>query len=257
MGYAISVLISTYDNRRFIEKKLDEVRRQSFFAQAEFVFIETASPGRERDLLAPFCEAHRNCRLLTSERRRTLYEAWNLGWDAASAPLLCYSNMDDAMHPRLLETVVAAMGEHPWDAASVLIAKQHENDPALDDWSIERIRLLEWSSRPGPFTVWRSDLKGRIGQFDGRFASAGDKDFWARIAAYRLRVGLVKRVLYLYTRSSRQLSKTRDTTRQEADDRLHREKPYPARWHRGLRWQVLWRRWFFRLRPGLYILPAP
>jgi GT2 family glycosyltransferase len=256
MGYAISVLISTYNNRRFVEKKLAEVRRQSIFAQAEFIFVETASPEHEREWLAPFCQTHPNCRLLASDTRQTLYEAWNLGWDAASAPLLCYSNMDDAMHPRLLEAVVAAMHQRPWDVCSVLIAKQYDNDPALDDWSIGRLRRLEWSLRPGPFSAWRADLKERIGQFDGRFVVSGDKDFWARITAHRFRVGLVKRVLYLYTKSTRQLSKARDTTWRQTEVHLHQEKLYPLRWHPGLRWQIFWRRWVFRILPHLYTLPV-
>lgn len=116
MAPQISVLISTYNNRRFVAKKLAEIRRQTIFDRAEFLFIETGSPERERELIAPFCAEHPNCRLLTTEDRRTLYAAWNLGWDAARAPLLCYTNMDDAMHPALLEHLVKVMEEKPWDA---------------------------------------------------------------------------------------------------------------------------------------------
>jgi GT2 family glycosyltransferase len=115
MSYRISVLISTYDNRRFVEKKLVEIGRQTIFDQAEFIFVVTASPGHERNLLSPFCAGHPNCRLLALDERKTLYEAWNLGWDAATAPLVCNSNMDDAMHPRLLETVADTMERRPWD----------------------------------------------------------------------------------------------------------------------------------------------
>ncbi len=253
----ISVLVSTYNNRRFVEKKLREIRRQSLFNDAEFLFIETASPERERDLLAPFCAGHPNCRLLTTEDRRTLYAAWNLGWDAARAPLLCYSNMDDTMHPRLLEHVAAAMERRHWDACSVLIAKQPADDPALDTWPRERLRRLPLSLRPGPFTAWRADLKDRLGQFDGRFTIAGDKDFWSRLVARRAPVGLVPRVLYLYTKSAGQLSKeTKETPRWQNDLRLFAGKPYPIRWHAGLRWQVFWRRYLLRLAPRSCVVPA-
>jgi biofilm PGA synthesis N-glycosyltransferase PgaC len=105
----ISVLISCYNNARFVAKKLAEIRAQTWFDHAEFLFIETASPERERELFSPFCAQHPNCRLLALDERKSLYEAWNIGWREARASLVCYSNMDDAMHPLLLEQIVTAM----------------------------------------------------------------------------------------------------------------------------------------------------
>ena len=131
--YRISVVISTYNDREFVEKKLDEIRQQSIFETAEFIFVEPDSPQRERELLAPFCEQHPNCRLLALEERVNLFTAWNLGWQAASAPLVCNSNMDDIMHPRLLESVAAQMEGCDWDVCTVLIARaQLSSMPAND-----------------------------------------------------------------------------------------------------------------------------
>ena len=252
----ISVLISTYGNRRFVAKKLTEIQRQTLFEHAEFLFIETASPERERDLLAPFCAAHPNCRLLATEDRRTLYEAWNLGWGAARAPLLCYSNMDDAMHPRLLERLVAAMERESWDACTVLIARQQADDPLLDSFSPAHLRRLTLGRRPGPFSCWRATLKETIGQFDGRFVVMGDADFWSRLTARGLRVGLVPEVLYLYTRSAQQLSKDGGgASWRERDASLLKEKDYPIGWHPGLERQLVLRRWLWRLNTGWFIVP--
>src|ERR1041384_2585971 len=165
----ISVLISSYNNARFVVKKLAEIRAQTWFEHAEFLFIETASPERERDLFAPFCREHPNCRVLATDDRKSLYEAWNLGWREARAPLVCYSNMDDAMHPRLLEKVTGAMERERWDACTVLIAKQ-PMDARWNDWS--RANRLPLSTRPGPFAAWRSELSKSLGGFDERFLVA-------------------------------------------------------------------------------------
>ena len=54
MAPQISVLISTYNNRRFVAKKLAEIQRQTIFDRSEFIFIETGSPECERELIAPF-----------------------------------------------------------------------------------------------------------------------------------------------------------------------------------------------------------
>ena len=126
----ISVLISCYNNACFVAKKLAEIRAQTWFDRAEFLFIETASPGRERELFEPFCREHSNCRLLALDERKSLYEAWNIGWREARASIVCYSNMDDTMHPRLLELVVTAMEREQWAL----------DDIVCDEEAIERHR---------------------------------------------------------------------------------------------------------------------
>jgi len=257
MNYLISVLISTYDDRDFVEKKLAEIRRQTIFDQAEFIFIETASPAHERDLLKPFCREHPNCRLIALNERKTLYEAWNLGWNAASAPIVCYSNMDDVMHPRLLELAVQHMTQKHWDICSVLIGKQ-PLDALSTDWSPARLKKLQLGNNPGPFTAWRADLKDRIGQFDGNLAIVGDREFWARAHYHHLKSGIVPGLLYLYSKSPGQLSKSpRFHELQENDRRLVAQKPYPLEfppdWKRRLASFKIIRALF----PRKYIVPFP
>lgn len=255
MEPVVSVLLSTYNSRQFVEKKLAEIQRQTLFPRAEFLFIETASPTRERELLEPFCRAHGNCRLVTLEERKTLYEAWNIGWAESRAPLLCNSNMDDCMHPRLLEEVVAAMARKPWGACSVLIAKQPV-DEHCDDWSPARVRRLELSSRPGPFTAWRTNLRERLGDFDGRFYVAGDKDFWARLGSKRVPLGIIPKVLYFYTRSPDQISKSpAGAERREHDRKLAATKPYPFAWPPGVRQRIAWLAFCRRLFPRKFLVP--
>ncbi len=249
----IAVLISSYNNARFVAKKLAEILAQTWFNRAEFLFIETASPERERESFAPFCREHSNCRLITTDERKSLYGAWNLGWRAARAPVVCYSNMDDAMHPRLLEEVGVAMERECWDACTVLIAKQ-SMDAKWNDWS--RVDDLSLSTRPGPFTAWRRDLSERLGWFDERFVAAGDKEFWSRIAAAKLRVGLIPKVLYLYTRNPASLSL--DARKSE---KWQREKIMLAeaksQWPAAIRRRIRWIRVLRALMPSRYTVPLP
>lgn len=231
----ITVVISTYDDREFVAKKLAEIEAQSAFQRAEFIFVEPASPGMERELLEPFCDQHTNCKLIALGERVNLYQAWNIGWEAAAAPLVCISNMDDAMHSQLLEEVITSMHKHPWDLASVLIAKQLK-DADWNSWEKSRVRKLELSTRPGPFFVWRRDLCERIGMFDPSLKVAGDKDFWARALSEHLSLGLIEKVLYLYTKHAGQLSKGGSNT--ETEKALLDAKPYPHVWPKDLQRRI-------------------
>ncbi|MGZ0655532.1 glycosyltransferase family 2 protein [Coraliomargarita sp. W4R72] len=227
----ITVLISTFNDRDYVAKKLAEIQSQTAFEDAEFIFLETASPERERELLAPFCEMHANCHLITTEERLTLYEAWNLGWESATAPYVCISNMDDAMHPRLLEFVMDAMQTNGWDIGTVLIAKQHLDDPHRDSWATEHLKKLDLQERPGAFFTWRRELSKDFGCFDTAFTIAGDKDFWARAVFHKLAMGYVPHILYLYTKHPNQLSKSPKYQSFKDADKAHlAQKPYPHIW---------------------------
>lgn len=245
--YEISVLISTYDDRALVEKKLLEIQQQTAFERAEFIFIEPDSPGREREVLEPFCELRANCRLIQLEERVSLYRAWNLGWEAATAPLVCISNMDDAMHPQLLERVLSGMQQNIWDVATVLTAKQ-SIDEDWNSWALDRVSRLEINTRPGAFFAWKRELQESLGMFDERLELIGDKDFWARIDSASLKVGLIAEMLYLYTTHPAQLSKRVEfKTKKRAERALCADKSYPHVWPSKLHRKVRWVRWLRKL----------
>ena len=242
-SYEISVLISTYNDRDLVDKKLREIVAQTAFSRSEFIFVEPASPGNERELLEPFCEQYENCRLITLEERIGLYRAWNLGWQAASASLVCISNMDDAMHPELLERVLLDAQCRDWDVATVLIAKQSV-DAEWNSWKRSRLRQLDLSMRPGAFFVWRNDLCEELGMFDEDLKIVGDKEFWARVGHLKLKVGLIPEVLYLYTKHSGQLSKrTEFRVRKLAEKQSCLKLGYRYDWPVSLRRRIRWIRW--------------
>lgn len=251
----ISCIISTYNDAQYVKKKMEEILAQSFFEQAEFIFVETASPERERDLISPYVEKFSNIRLIATDQRLTLYQAWNKGWDAARADLVCYSNMDDAMHPALLETVVNTMQAHPdWDLGSVLVAQQRENSPgARDSFDLERLKSLKLCRRPGPFSVWRKRIEDKMGRFDGHYRIIGDKEFWARAAAADVKMGLISKVLYLYTIAENQLSKRKN----KDDERIYtEEKGVKLVWPVSIVRSLVWHRRLFNWFPARYLIKS-
>ena len=248
----ISVIISSYNNARFVAKKLAEIKAQTTFSECEFLFVETASPEKERELFAPFCRENSNCRVIATDERRSLYQAWNMGWRVARAPIVCYSNMDDAMHPRLLEQVWQSMERERWDACTVLIAKQ-SMDEQWNNWS--RVNRLSLSTRPGPFTAWRRELSERIGWFDERFAVAGDKEFWGRLVEGRVRIGLIPQVLYLYTRNPESLSLAARKSEQWQREKALLAEINPE-WPPAIRRRIRWIRFARALMPSRYSVVA-
>lgn len=244
---SISVIISTFNDRELVEKKLAEIKAQTAFDRAEFIFIEPASPGLEREVLAPFCEKHPNCHFISLAERVGLYRAWNIGWEAASAPVVCVSNMDDAMHPMLLEGVLDEAAKENWDVVSVLIGKQ----PIDEEWNVwdhSRLSKLPLSVRPGPFFAWKRELIDRIGLFDERFEMMGDKDFWSRALHHHLKIHLIPKVLYLYTKHPEQISRRQEFREKKGSDRdLADSKDYPSVWPPRLQQKIRMIRWMLKV----------
>ena len=250
-GYRISCIISTYCDAGYVCKKMEEIVQQTIFADVEFIFIETGSPERERDEIFPYTEKYSNIRLLTTDDRRSLYEAWNMAWNEANAEVVCYSNMDDALHPCCLEYVADYMeNRKSVDLCSVMIAYQYENSEGeRDGFDPERLRKLKISRRPGPFTAWRKNLKDQIGMFDENFKVMGDLDFWSRAIAAKLGVGMIYKVLYLYSVAPTQLSKSEGM---EKERRYSASKDVQSGWLVGKGRFLLLHRKLFRLFPGRY-----
>jgi len=250
----ISCIISTYNDAAFVEKKIAEILRQTIFDQAEFLFIDTASPGNERDLVAPYTQKYPNIKIITSDDRQSLYQAWNMGWDAATSDILCYSNMDDTLHPRCLERVVATMENDPTiELCSVMIAYQNNNSPGThDSFDPQRLKELKIASRPGPFSAWRKNIQKKIGQFDGHYRIVGDLDFWSRAADVPVNALLIRKVLYLYTTAPSQLSKRCDKKPERA---YAKEKGVTLRWHPKVANAMMLHRKIFKLIPSPYLLP--
>lgn len=251
--YRISCIISTYDDADHLEKKLAEIQKQTIFQEVEFLFVETASPGHERDIIEPVTLEYPNIRLLVTDDRRTLYQAWNLGWEAASADLVCYSNMDDALHPECLQRVVEEMEARPeLDLCSVMIAHQYENSPGnANSFDPERLKKLRIGRRPGPFSAWRKSISEKIGMFDGEYQIIGDMDFWARATQAKLTATLIHKVLYLYTIASSQLSKRKDKT---PERNYAAEKGVTLRWHPKVENAMLLHRKLYRIFASPYLI---
>jgi GT2 family glycosyltransferase len=248
----ISIIISTYNDRDLVEKKLNEIQSQSAFKFCEFIFIDAFSPELEYELLQPFCESNPNCHLIRSQERISLYQAWNLGWKMAKAPYVCISNMDDMMHPKLLEIMIREVGRNEWDVLSVLIARQ-TLDVDWNSWDYERLRKLELITRPGAFFMWRKDLDSELGFFDENLAIVGDKDFWARVRDRGLRVKLVPKLLYLHTKHAGQLSKVDEFRQTKLEERkLCEQKEYSHLWPNCIQWRVR----FYRLLPFSFFYEA-
>jgi glycosyltransferase involved in cell wall biosynthesis/Tfp pilus assembly protein PilF len=187
----VSAIVSTYNAERFLRGRLEDLEAQTIAERLEIIVIDSASPGNEAAIVAEFQERYGNIRYLRTDKRETVYQAWNRGIRMATGEFICNANTDDRLRRDCYETLVRALREHPECVLAYpdMRITQEENasferhrELGFRDWPpYNRLDLLELCC-VGPFPLWRRSLHDEIGYFDERYQSAADYEFWLRAA---------------------------------------------------------------------------
>ena len=194
-GPEISVLVSVYMPGDLFDSFLGEIVTQTIFKDVEIVIVLVCPDLSEVDLLNEFAAKYPNVIYRIYETRITIYEAWNAGIEMSSAPLLTNMNIDDLRSVDSLQTQVEYMKSHPWvdvgfqdiyyfldrdlDWTSIV------NVGAMSKLTMVTLTELAWFGINAPHNgpVWRRELHENYGFFDPSFRSAGDYEFWMRVAS--------------------------------------------------------------------------
>lgn len=192
--FQVTALVSTYKGERFIRGCLDDLVAQSLFGRGalQVIVIDSASPEQERLIAAEFArQFHGRIIYRRAEARESLYAAWNRAIPLAQGTFLTSANVDDRHHPEALEKLAALLDSRP-DAA-LAYADSYVVTQENATWkNADKSRLLAWPDFDrdllfetcyiGQAPVWRRDLHDRFGLFDAHMSSAGDYEFWLRLA---------------------------------------------------------------------------
>jgi GT2 family glycosyltransferase len=205
--YKVSAIVSTYANERFIEGCLEDLCRQTIGLQLEIIVIDSCSPENEGAIVRRFQEKYSNIVYLRTEERETLYAAWNRAIKISQGQYIINANTDDRLRIDAYEVMANVLELHQ-DIALVYadyLITGTENE------SFERHTRIGSCLRPeyshsimmhgchmGPQPMWRKSVHDQVGWFDDSLKSAGDYEFWCRIAAAKLSMYHISDFLGLY-----------------------------------------------------------
>lgn len=210
-GPAVTAIVAVYKAGRFVRGCLDDLLAQTLWAEGrmEIVVVDTGSPDGESEVVREYQARHGSdrIRLVRTEDRRGLYAAWNLGAQAARGRFLTNANADDRHREDALERQCAELESHP--EVDLVYADEfltyQENATMSRHVRAGVIRRPEFSSgimmqgcHMGPHPMWRRSVHDRIGWFDEAFKSAGDYDFWCRMALAGMSMRHIPEYLGLY-----------------------------------------------------------
>lgn len=126
------------------------------------------------------------CTVVITNDIPTVYKAWNLGIQHAVEEFVTNANSDDVVYEKGYEHLVDLLQNNP----DVCLA--YGNSDILNIYKGYPINRFQWYQGGledllehcfiGPMPVWRRSLHEKYGFFDEEMRSAGDYEFWLRLA---------------------------------------------------------------------------
>lgn len=235
--YLVSAIVSTYKSERFMRQCLEDLEAQTIADRLEIIVIDSNSPQNERAIVEEFQQRYDNIRYIRTDEREGVYKAWNRGIEAATGKYVTNANTDDRHRPDALERMVEALEANP-DVALVYgdVAVTTRENATFDNapivghyrWPDFEPRSLFMACYVGPQPMWRRSLHDTYGYFDASFVTAGDYEFWLRLARHESMLHLPEVLgLYLYAESSVE-HRSGDLSGQESE--VARDRYWPKEW---------------------------
>jgi glycosyltransferase involved in cell wall biosynthesis len=187
-GILVTVLVASRCRETLLPGCLASLLSQTL--QPIEILLIHGPGGNDREAAAPFLGDPR-LRCLPSPRPG-LYAAWNTGIAQARGRYLANLNSDDRLRPDALERMAAALDAHPdvclVYADSLVTTRpgetfQHNSSGGrqlvMPDFTTHSLLA---GCHCGPHPMWRRSVHTWAGEFDESFMSAGDYEFWLRLA---------------------------------------------------------------------------
>ncbi|MHC4644170.1 MAG: glycosyltransferase [Planctomycetota bacterium] len=190
--YLVTAIVSTYNAERFMRGCLEDLEQQTIADKLEIIVVNSGSQQDEEAIIKEFQQKYANIRYIKTDRRETVYAAWNRAVRSASGKYITNANTDDRHRNDALEVMAGALDANP-DVALVYgdqirtdtpndVFAGHNAGEMLQRPAYSRERLM-LGCCVGSQPMWRKSVHDEFGYFDETLTCAGDWDFWLRISA--------------------------------------------------------------------------
>lgn len=206
-GPKISIITSVYKSDKFIAQFMQDITRQTIFAQCELLLIDANSPDQEFQVIEPYLIQYPNIRYWRLPHDPGLYAVWNFGIQQAEGIYLTNANTDDRLAPDCYAQHAQCLDQHPEIAlvySDCYITGQANrqienitNEPRSHKAEFS-LAALHHRCLPSFNPMWRRAVHAQVGVFDESFKIAGDYEFWLRLAAQGYSFKKVDQVLGVY-----------------------------------------------------------
>lgn len=194
---SVSAVISAYFGAEYLEGRIENLQKQD--PKPEIIVVcQFGSP--EIEITKKYSVV-----VVPTTDIPTVYAAWNLGIKAAKGQYITSANCDDRFSKGGLALLVKALDEHPEYAIAYgnqeIVEKVGGPVVSWFKWAEGGFRELLDGCFLGPMPLWRKNLHEKYGYFDPGMTSAGDYEFWLRLAFNNEKFFKVDKIVGQYLKS--------------------------------------------------------
>ena len=213
----ISILTTFYEGEKFLEGFLKNIVEQSIFDKCELVLIDTASPGKEAEIVKKFTRKHKNIKYIRFEERYSPSKGTTHALRFSSGKYLNFACIDDIKSTDSLEKLLEAIEENPHvDLVYGDVYQTDKPNETFEKNSSGNIRFphscYNFSKEdmvkclPGPMPLWKRTLHEKNGFFidnEEHGAAANDWEMWLRCVNTGSKFKKIDKVVGLYLTGGR------------------------------------------------------
>jgi len=191
----VTAIVSTYCSEIYMRGCLDNLLRQTLGQRLEIIVIDSGSPEKEGHIVQEYQRHHSNIRYIRTEKRETVYQAWNRGVDAARGKYVVNANTDDGHRKDALESLAQCLEANPKASIAYgdILYTTKANDTFPSEHVTRQIHYPEFHPGlafaccfAGCTQFWRRDDLIRVGCFDASYKAAGDYEILLRAVQHGL-----------------------------------------------------------------------
>ena len=191
----VTAIVSTYCSEIYMRGCLDNLLRQTLGQRLEIIVIDSGSPEKEGRIVREYQRNHSNIRYIRTEKRETVYEAWNRGVNAARGKYVVNANTDDGHRKDAFESLAQCLEANPKASIAYgdIVYTTKANDTFPSEHVTRQIHYPEFHPGlafaccfAGCTQFWRRDDLIRVGIFDASYKAAGDYEILLRAVQHGL-----------------------------------------------------------------------
>ena len=205
----VSIILPTYNGRKYIRESIDSILRQTF-TDWELILVNDCSTDGTAEILEEYAMKDNRISVVHNKVNRKLPESLNTGFAGARGEYLTWTSDDNRYLPDALETMVEYLEEN---RGTMIVRSDYFFIDAQGNRIGESVKysnhnMFSWNCFGACF-LYRKEVLKLVGKYNKDAFGVEDYDYWLRVLERFGKIDSIEKKLYEYRRHEGSLSETK------------------------------------------------